>query len=136
MRMIHYCLLITLLISGCATQSAMPLGNDMLQIDVSAAPVYGRAGAQDMAFKKAAEATIANGYDKFIVVESQGWTEQVGSGHAYGEFSGDANFASGSYSSNWGMYRKPEVHMIIKMFRYKDKGSSKAIDAHKIIAKK
>jgi hypothetical protein len=117
-----------LVLSACAQQSAMPLGNDMLQIDISAAPVYGRAGAQELAFKKAAQATVDNGYDKFIVVGNDGWTEGVSSGgFGFNRWGGGGNFNT---------FRKPEVKMVIKMFKYGQAGAAKAIDARKVLAKK
>ena len=134
---------VSFLLAGCAIQSAMPMGNDMMQIDVSAAPVYGRAGAQEMAFKKAARATLDAGYDKFIVVDNAGWTENSSSAFSQhsssGSFGGNANgfggSASGSGSSFFNTFRNPEIKMVIKMFHYKEPGSAKAIDAHKIVEK-
>jgi len=127
-----------LALSGCATQSAMPLGNDMMQIDVSAAPIYGRAGAMQMAYQTAAKATIKAGYDKFIVVGDNGWNETTAGGASFGSFGANATpaygSASGSYSSGWGTHRHPESSMIIHMFHKGDKGSAKAIDAQQILA--
>lgn len=125
-----------LLVTGCAVQSAMPLGNDMMQIDVSASPVYGRAGAQSMAYKKAAQATLDAGYDKFIVVNNAGWTEGVASGSSYGQVSGNASGFSGSSGSTFNTFRKPEISMVIRMFHKGQKGGEKAVDAHKILEAK
>ena len=128
-------LMVLLLLAACATQSAMPLGNGLMQIDVSAAPVYGRAGAQEMALKKAAQATIDAGYDKFIVVKNQGWNENSISGGSYGSANVNAYGGMASEGSYFGSERHPEVNMTIRMFHYKDKGSNGAIDARKIVAK-
>lgn len=119
---------LSIFLMGCASQSAMPLGNDMMQIDVSAAPVYGRAGAQKMAFEKAARATLDSGYDKFIIVDNAGWNEDQSSGN----FGGNQYGFGGSFNK----LRAPEVKMIIKMFHTGDKGSEKAIDAHKVLEAK
>jgi hypothetical protein len=127
---------LTVFLAGCATQSAMPLGNDMMQIDVSAAPVYGRAGAQQMAFKQAAQATLDAGYDKFVVVGNNGWTEGVAAGGGYGSASWNQYGGSGSFGSGFSTFRKPEVKMVIKMFKYKQAGSAKAVDARAVLAKK
>ena len=125
-------------LSGCATQSAMPLGNDMMQIDVSAAPIYGRAGAMQMAYKTAAKATVQAGHDKFIVVDNKGWNEDTASGSSFGSFGAKVNSTGGSANggggSFWGEDRHPETSMIIHMFHNGDKGSEKAIDARQILA--
>lgn len=124
-------------LSGCATQNAMPLGNDMMQIDVSAAPVYGRAGAQRMAMETAAKATVQAGYDKFIVMGNNAWNEQTASGGSYGSFnamgSPGAFGASGGGGSFFGTQRRPESSMVIKMFHNGEPGSEKAIDARAMV---
>lgn len=132
-----YLLLFTTLISfsACATQTAMPLGNNLMQIDVSAAPVYGRAGAQRLALEKAAEATLEAGYDKFIVVSNNGWNESTASGNSTASFQANQYNASGFSQNNWGTFRNPESTMVIRMYHNKDKGAAQAIDAHKYAKK-
>src|SRR5277367_3333503 len=96
------CIFVSVLyLTSCAHQSAMPLGNDLMQIDVSAAPVYGRAGAQRMAFEEAAKATLDAGYDKFVVVNNAGWNEATVSGFSSGSFNATQNYASGGYSGGF-----------------------------------
>ena len=56
------------MISGCAKSSTIPLANDTLQITATAARACGRAGAQEVAVRRAAIETIQRGYDKFLVV--------------------------------------------------------------------
>ncbi len=63
MKRILIAAIIAASLNGCYHESTIPLGNDMMEIDVSAAPVYGRAGAMDMALKRAATATINAGYE-------------------------------------------------------------------------
>lgn len=125
------------LLSGCVTESAIPLGNDMAQIDVSAAPIYGRAGAVRIAMENAARATLDLGYDKFIVLGNEGWNEAGASGGSYGAFNANGNMngvsASGSEGGFFATHRNPEAKMVIKMFHNGDKGSSKAIDARSLV---
>lgn len=123
------------LLSACASQNAMPLGNDMMQIDVSAAPVYGRTGAQRMAFQKAAQATIEAGYERFVVVGNEGWNESTIGGGSYASVSANPYAASGYGGSSWGSMRHPESTMVIKMFKKGDKGFDKAIDASQYLTK-
>ena len=112
----------------------MPLGNDLMQIDVSAAPVYGRAGAQRMAFEEAAKATLDAGYDKFVVVNNAGWNEATVSGFSSGSFNATQNYASGGYSGGFGTLRHPESSMVIHMFHNGEKGAEKAVDARSVLA--
>ena len=131
-------ILVTALIltCGCASQSAMPLGNDMMQIDVSTPAIFTRARAQQMAFEKAAKATLAAGYDKFIILGNQSWTDSVASGGSQNSFNASNYRASGGGNSSWNIYRRPEVNMVIKMFHYGEEGSEKAIDALSIFPQK
>ena len=59
-----------------ARSSVLPIGNDLIQITTSAAPICGPAGAQDAAVKRAAFETIARGYDSFIIVDAAAQTTQ------------------------------------------------------------
>lgn len=129
-------ILLALALAGCATQSAIPMGNNLMQIDVSAAPVYGRAGAQKLAFEQAAKATIEAGYDKFVVVGGDNWSEKTASGGSYGSFNVNPYGGSGSGGSFFGSHRHPEVKMVIRMYHYKDKGAADAVDARKVLLKK
>ena len=130
-------LLLTFLLIGCAAQSAIPLGNNMMQIDVSGDIVHRRADIQRMAFERAAKATIEAGFDKFIVVENKAWTEKQSSGVSYGTFDGD--FDGTTFDSDgWeygieGTDRMAETTMVIKMFHSGDLGSKGAIDARQYI---
>ena len=115
----------------------MPLGNDLIQIDVSAAPVYGRAGAQRIAYQNAAKATIAAGYDKFLVVSNEGWTDTTYQGGSFGQATASgtpaAASAQGSSGSWFGGLRHPESKMIIRVFHANDPGAEKAVDARAIL---
>ncbi len=133
MKRVYVALVFAFIISGCVHESAIPLGNDMMEIDVSAAPVYGRAGAQRIAFENAAKATLKMGYDKFIIINNAGWNESTFNAGSYGQasmngFSGQAS--GGSYAETM---RHPESKLVIRMFHKGDKGSAKAVDARSII---
>ena len=121
------------LLAGCVHESAIPLGDDKMEIDVSAAPVYGRAGAQRIALENAAKATLKMGYDKFIILNSDGWNESTFHSASYGQANvnvAGGQAAGGSYADTM---RHPESKLIIKMFHRGDKGSAKAVDAHQIL---
>lgn len=124
---------VMLLVTACVHESTIPLGNDMAEINVSAAPVYGRAGAQRIALANAAKTTIAMGYDKFIVTNSDGWNESTFNSGSYAQ--ANVNTMSGQASGGGfaNTMRHPESKLIIKMFHNGDKGAAKAVDAHKII---
>lgn len=102
-----------LLLSGCVHESSVPLGNDKAEINVSAAKVYGRAGAQRIAFEDAAKFTLKMGYDKFTVDNQDAWSENS--------------------ALNNSVTTHPEAKMVIRMYHDGDKGSEKAIDARAIL---
>jgi hypothetical protein len=128
-----YTLAAPLLLFGCVHESAMPLGNHMAQIDVSAAPIYGRAGAQRIAMENAARTTLKMGYDKFVVVNTTGWNESTIQGGSYGSFNGNANNISGSGGGGFSSVRHPESKLVIRMFHNGEKGARSAVDAQSIL---
>ena len=125
------------LLAGCTHETAIPLGNDRMEIDTSVAGVYGRAGAMRIAMHKAAVSTVQMGYDKFIVENTNGWNETTEGGASFANVNGSANGQSASVAgqggSSWGTQRHPEAKIIIHMFHDGEKGSAKAVDAHKLL---
>lgn len=122
------------LVAGCAVQTATPLAGNVAQIDISAAPVYGRAGAQRMAIRKAAQTTIDYGFDKFVVLDNHSWNEATLSAGSYGSFSANRSYAGGGFNSYASEIRRPEAKMVIKMFKATDKEAANAIDAKALLA--
>lgn len=120
--------------ASCTHETTIPLGNDLLEVDTSVAAVYGRAGAQRIAMKKAAKATIDMGYDKFIVVNNNGWNETTAQGFSQGTANVNNNGGSAQQTSSFGETRHPEAKIIVKMFHNGDKGSDKAVDARQFLA--
>lgn len=120
-----------LVLASCAQKSAIPLGNDMMQIDVSGDIVHTRAQTQKMAFEKAAQATVEAGFDRFIIVDNKGWNEQGSIGSSYGRVDGNIFDIDGRHFGGESTYRLPESTMVIRMIRRGDKGYAKAIEARK-----
>src|SRR5207302_2042768 len=96
-----------------------------------------RAGAQEFAIQKAAQATLDAGYDKFMVVQSDAWNEQTLGGGSFGTVNGSATPSSASITGQQGSFvgtqRSPEVKMVVRMFHNGDKGSEKAVDARGVL---
>jgi hypothetical protein len=143
MKKVTVLLLMSFLLSGCVTTSHenyIPLGNNLLEVNISPMASTTRAEAKRMALEVAAMGTIEQGYDKFIVVEKNAYREENFIGGLVSQNSGSMNAnsysASGSFSggtvASFGTTRRTEVTMVVKMFRYKDKGAEKAIDARSI----
>lgn len=61
-------LVVSTLLSACATTDVQPLSKDTFKIDTHAAPACGATGARNLAFKAAAIEVIRKGGDKFIIV--------------------------------------------------------------------
>lgn len=133
MRHILIATITVLMLTGCYRQTAVPLGNDMMEIDVSAAPVYGRAGAMDMALTRAANATLTAGYDKFIVMNNNGWNESTLSGGSYSQATANNMAGQAQSGSAINTFRHPEIKMVIRMFHDGDKGAAKAVDARAVL---
>ena len=57
------------LAGGCAEQSALRRVNDIARTNFSTAPVYGSLEAERGAMILAAQETIKDGFDKFIIVD-------------------------------------------------------------------
>ena len=121
------------LLAGCAHESVIPMGNDMAEINVSGPGVMKRADTQRIAMLDAAKATIKMGYDKFIILNSNAWSESVAYAGSSGNFQANPYYASGSSESYAGTMNLPESKLIIKMFHNGEKGSVKAVDAKQII---
>jgi len=64
-------LLSALLLAACASASVLPMSADTLQISARAAPICGGAGAESIAFRRAAVETIRHNFDRFIILNAQ-----------------------------------------------------------------
>jgi hypothetical protein len=135
MKRILIVVLMIVSLSACVSirEAAVPLGNDLMEIDVSAAPKYGRAGAMEAALKKAAQATINAGYDKFIVLRDDGWTESTQFAGSYGQATVNPSTGQASQSFFAGTARHPEVKLVIRMYHDGDEGSEKAVNARSVL---
>jgi hypothetical protein len=120
------------LLSACAEQSAMRLASDMVRINVSTAPIYGALEPERRMMAMAAQETVKNGYDSFLIVDGQSGFHQntlgVSPGYAYG--SGGSFHAQGP--STVAMPRF-QTAVTIKMFRVGDPAGARAINAREIL---
>lgn len=140
-------LLLVLLLMGCVETSAIPMGNNIAEINTSAAPGYTRAQAHDYSLLKAAQTTLEYGYQRFMVLDNKGWNESNASGGSYNRGESGAVFGAnqdialgGAYSQNYGgsyysTYKNSETSMRIKMLRKGDKGFKDSVDAQTIVDK-
>ena len=111
-------------LSACANTSTTRLAQNMVRIDVSAAPACGRSGAVSVVSKTAAIETLRYGYDKYIIAGT-GAENNVG---VYGT-SYNYNYATG------GVYATPmiagthDANMTVVVFTYDDPAGAQALDA-------
>ena len=123
-RMITAAAAAALTLSACANTSTTRLAQNMVRIDVSAAPACGRSGAVSVVSKTAAIETLRYGYDKYIIAGT-GAENNVG---VYGT-SYNYNYATG------GIYATPmiagthDANMTVVMFTYDDPAGEQALDA-------
>ena len=115
---------VALTLAGCANTSITRLAQNMVRIDVSAAPACGRSGAVSVVSKTAAIETLRYGYDKYVIAGS-GTENNIG---VYGTNYG-YNYATG------GIYATPviagthDANMTVVMFTRDDPAGAQALDA-------
>ena len=118
MKHISAWLALAVFVAGCAQVSSIQLGNDMVRVVVDAAPACGRSGAQEVAFKQAAVATIKNGLDRFLIVGDQTIATSKGSSIVFG-----TAFKHTAHSQEF----------VIKMFGNADEKAENAIIARNVL---
>lgn len=117
-------------LGACTHTGVMQLSNNVVEITAVAAPACGVLGAQDVASKDAAIATIQHGFDSYIIMDGQA-SDNVG---AVGYI--QQSYNSGPYSYNTstpiigGTYKQG---IFVRMFHANDPGSDNAISAKDIL---
>lgn len=145
----HFALVIAAVsLSGCAEQAATRLAGDTVRLHISTAPIYGALEPQRRAMRMAAEETVKNGYDKFMIVDSANAYRPnvIGQTPAQYQSSSHATVAGGpggisGYGASQATYTGPrtiamprfESDVIVKMFKAADPAGSNAIDAREIL---
>jgi len=134
------CLLSLTLLVACTSTSVVPLAQNKIIINTSAAPVCGGAGAQDVAVKMAAVETLRRGYSRFYIVAAdstnnvdvyqtgptyattqstyQGYGNTI-YGHSNTTFGGRNTIVTGSHDASLG----------VVMMKSGDAGYQNAVDA-------
>jgi hypothetical protein len=123
----------------------MRVANDTVRINVSTAPVYGALEPQRRAMLMAAQETLKNGFDKFMIVEGQsGFNRNVigySPGYAHGMSTASINGSSGQATSQFSAVGPAPVAMprfeagiTVKMFKADDPGAKNAVDARSVLA--
>jgi hypothetical protein len=126
----------------------MPLAGNTFQITASAAPVCGAAGAEAVASRDAAIATIRNGFDSYVIVGGQaqdnvgiiGYTpvtaNTYGSATAYGSDNTATAYGSSTTTYSGGQPIIAGTHdqtIVVQMYRANDTGAQNAISARDVL---
>ena len=120
-------------LSGCVSTSVIPFSENTLQINTSADPVCGGAGAQKVALTDAAIATLNAGFDSFIIQGSQAQnnvrvvgytpveahTTSNGDGTSYTTVSGGQPIVGGTHDHS----------IVVQMFHASDPNATNTISA-------
>ena len=141
------CLLTIPALASCQNSTSVPLANGVAQINATAPPICGRGGAQRQAVKQAAIHTLRNGYDRFVVAESdhyfdktiiEGSTRVVTENAVIAASNGSAG-ASAAGSKTTIVKSPPivsgmhEQTLVIKMFRTGDPGYNTGVSARQVL---
>ena len=81
MRILAPTFIVAFILAACgpsAVTNMLPLSYDTMQITTAANHKCGVHGAQNVAFKQAAVATIGRGFDRFVILNSVGGSNTVG----------------------------------------------------------
>jgi hypothetical protein len=134
----------TILASGCAQTSTLPLTADTVQITTSAAAVCGRTGAQSVAVRRAAFETLQRGFERFVIQDQDyennvrvvGHTPVQAHTYSTATVTGRGNFARAHSTSNTYVTGGQPIiagshdqGLIVKMFREGDPAGTNAVSA-------
>ena len=132
-----------LTLCACARSSTMPLSADTFQLITSAAPVCGRAGAQGVAFRRAAIETINRGFDKFVILDAAAANNVRVAGytpvqaHTTGAVYGNTMTATTTYSGGYPIVAgSHDQGLVVKMFKNDDPSGANAISARSTLGPK
>ncbi len=144
----RWVLLAALAVSACARTSVMPLAGNTYQITVSAAPVCGAAGAEELASHDAAIATLQSGFDTYIILGGQaqdnvgvvGYTPVIantyGTATAYGSPGMATAYGSSTTTYSGGTPIIAGTHdqeIVVRMFHSGDPDSENTIPARAVL---
>jgi hypothetical protein len=143
---------ISVVLVGCARSSSMLLDSRTASITTTAAPICGSDGAQQVAMKNAAIATLRNGFDRYVIRDGMaksdvrviGHTPTYGSSYTNGHISvtPGRNTWTGNYSSStttqvYGAYPiiagGHKQSLVVTMFRKGESGYEYGVDARTVL---
>jgi hypothetical protein len=137
-----------LIVIASARSGIMPIAQDTVQISSRAAPVCGRGGAREVAFKRAAVETIRRGYDRFVIVggeaqsdirvigympttaQTTGTATATGYGNTATAYGSSTTTVTGGAPIYGGSHHQD---LMVKMFRDGDPVGANALDARQVL---
>jgi hypothetical protein len=138
MRILYISAICAVLISGCASGSAVRTSQNSALIQATAAPICGSVGASQVAERQAAIETLRAGYDKYVITggaaQNNVRVSQVPArATTYGNIYGNTWTANTSYSTNTIVSGSHAQQFSIMMFRNTDGGAENAISAREVL---
>ncbi|MDP2047595.1 MAG: hypothetical protein Q8K33_01695 [Cypionkella sp.] len=141
------CLLSLALLAGCTSTSVVPLAQNKVIINTSAAPVCGGTGAQGVAVKMAAVETLRRGYSRFYIVaaDSANNVDVYQTGPTYATtnstYQGYGNTVYGQSNTTFGgrntiITGSHDASLGVVMLRAGDAGYQNAVDAKAALGEK
>jgi hypothetical protein len=125
---------------GCTSTNVTPMAENVVSISTSAAPVCGGRGAQRVASQQAAVETLKRGFDRFIIVGSQGANNvrQIGRTPVYanttatGQVIGNSVYVNGTTNVYGGQPIYGGSHdreIVVAMFKNGESQGQNALEA-------
>ena len=124
-------------VAGCTTTSTTPMAKNVWQVDAESGGALFVGGNKETALKQAAELTIAQGYQRFIIADAATArdTRYIGNTGVTANTTFIGNTATTNISGGVPIYRPTaSTSLTVVMFNPGDKGFDQAIDAQAFLA--
>lgn len=125
------------LLSACASQHAIDMSKDTLQMEVSASAPDNRADAVENGADSIPQQVLDRGYDLYEIVEIH--SDTVGSTFGAGVDTMNLDLVSKTITSVGGLaiatLHSGEASLKVKMYHYDDKDAENALDAREQLSK-
>lgn len=137
MRLTIAVILAASVLSGCTTIDAMPMNSNTWQVSSESSGFLFTGRDRQEAMKYAANLTIQQGFERFVIVDaaSDNGSVYIGNTRASATTSVYGNRAYTQFDGGEPMFTPTSAaHLVVRMFRPGDAGYEQALDARAVLA--